>query len=219
LRLLRVLSEMEIERVGGTRPIRVDVRIIAATNRNLVELIKQGKFREDLWFRLNVFPIVVPPLRQRKSDIPALTHYFLRKKMQELNFEEMPVLAQGTIEKLQNYHWPGNVRELENLVERTIILGMTGSPGKPLDFDPFLPQPADNLPQSIPADSNKPIQLDDFVRRHIAEVLKMTGGRVQGKKGAAALLGIHPSTLRNKMKKLHIPYGRKAVHSGRCQGD
>ena len=214
VRLLRVLSNKEIERVGGTRPIHVDIRIIAATHHNLIELVKQEKFREDLWFRLNVFPIVIPPLRQRKSDIPALTHYFLEKKIQELNFDKLPALAPGTIEKLQNYHWPGNVRELENLVERTIILGMTGSPGKPLDFGPLLPQLTDNQPQSAPADSAKPIQLNDVTRNHIAEVLKMTGGRVQGEKGAAALLGIHPSTLRNKMKKLNIPYGRNAEPLG-----
>lgn len=118
----------------------MDIRIIAATHRNLIELVKQGKFREDLWFRLNVFPIVIPPLRQRKADIPALTHYFL-EKMQELNIDERPVLAPGTMEKLQNYHWPGNVRELKNLVERTLILGMTGSYGKALDFGLLLSHP------------------------------------------------------------------------------
>lgn len=221
VRLLRVLQNKEIERVGGTHPIPVDIRIITATHRDLPEMVRQGKFREDLWFRLNVFPITIPPLRQRLSDIPALTRYFMEKKRREMNFHDQPILVPGTLETLQDYHWPGNVRELENLVERTIIKSMTGiknradSPGNPLKFEPLVSESGEFVesakgPPSISPDISKvPLLLDDAMRHHIREVLKMTGGRVQGEKGAATLLGIHPSTLRNRMDKLGIFYGLK----------
>ncbi len=209
IRLLRVLQNKEIERVGGSRPIPVDIRIIAATHRNLPDMVSRGEFREDLWFRLNVFPITIPPLRHRKSDIPALTRYFMGKKAREMNFQEQPVLAPGTLEKLQAYHWPGNVRELENLVERTIIRSLAGSPGKPLAFENLLFRAFHSETEPEPAISNGPLLLDDVMRNHIQSVLKMTGGIVQGERGAAAFLGIHPNTLRNRMNKLGISYGRK----------
>ncbi len=209
VRLLRVLQDKEIERVGGSHPIPVDIRIVTATHRNLPQMVSQGKFREDLWFRLNVFPITIPPLRQRKSDIPALIRYFIDKKTREMNFHEYPVLAPGTIEKLQVYHWPGNVRELENLVERTIIQCMTGSPGRPLEFKTALPEIVNAEKPSGQNIFKDPLLLDDAIRSHIGKALKMAGGKVQGEKGAAALLGLNPSTLRNRMKKLCIPYGRK----------
>ncbi|MCP4118509.1 MAG: AAA family ATPase [Desulfobacteraceae bacterium] len=210
VRLLRVIQNREVERVGGASPIPVDIRIIAATHRNLEEMIQQGKFREDLWFRLNVFPITIPPLRQRKSDIPALTFHFMEKKARELNFSERPVPAPGALEQLQSYDWPGNVRELENLVERSMIKNMTGTMGEHLCFEDMLPgRPEKSIPETrrpVPG----PLLLDEAMGAHIKAVLGMTGGKVQGKKGAAALLGINPSTLRNRMKKLNIPYGRKA---------
>jgi len=208
VRLLRVLQNKEIERVGGTQPIQVDVRILAATHRDLPQMISLGKFREDLWFRLNVFPITIPPLRQRKSDIPALTHFFMEKKAQEMNLPEHPVLAYGTLDELQKYHWPGNVRELENLVERTIIQNMAQAPGKPLTFESL--GSTTNIPaqQTLHHESAGPLILDEVMSNHIRAVLKISAGRVQGENGAAALLGINPNTLRNRMKKLGIAYGR-----------
>lgn len=209
VRLLRVLQNKEIERVGGSGPIPVDIRIIAATHRDLPKLVREGKFREDLWFRLNVFPITIPPLRQRTSDIPALTRFFIEKKVREMNFSRQPVLSAGALEKLQNYPWPGNVRELENLVERTIIRSMAASPDLSLEFEDLQPA-ADTGPVPAEKSGQGPLLLDEVMAAHIKDVLMMTGGRVQGKQGAAALLGIHPNTLRNRMDKLKIPYGRKA---------
>ncbi|MDM8517127.1 sigma 54-interacting transcriptional regulator, partial [Desulfobacterales bacterium HSG16] len=215
VRLLRVLQNKEIERVGGTQPVPVDIRIITATHRNLSEMVSRGKFREDLWFRLNVFPIPIPPLRQRKSDIPALIRYFMEKKAREMNFPEQPVLAPGALEKLHAYHWPGNVRELENLVERTIIRNMASSSEKPekskkpLEFEPFFSAAAENEKHAETNISKGSLLMDDVMRKHIRKVLEIAGGKVQGEKGAAALLGVHPNTLRNRMNKLKIAYGRK----------
>jgi len=121
VRLLRVLQTKEIERVGGATSIPVDVRIISATNRNLQEMIASGRFREDLWFRLNVFPIMIPPLRQRREDIPALVHHLIERKSKELKLTGRPVLAPGAIDRLMAHEWPGNVRELENMIERSLI--------------------------------------------------------------------------------------------------
>jgi len=216
VRLLRVLQTKEIERVGGSRSIPVDIRIIAATHRDLPQLVREEKFREDLWFRLNVFPITIPPLRQRKSDIPALTRFFMDKKTRELNFSTQPALAPGALEMLREYDWPGNVRELENLVERTIIRTMTGSPERLLEFEPLSYVPGTG-PVAAPGPVNMDtvpatLLLDDVMGTHIREVLQMTRGKVQGKNGAAALLGLHPNTLRNRMTKLGIPYGRNSKH-------
>ncbi|MBW2185747.1 MAG: sigma 54-interacting transcriptional regulator [Deltaproteobacteria bacterium] len=208
VRLLRVLQNKEIERVGGTQAIAVDVRIITATHRDLPKMISQGKFREDLWFRLNVFPITIPPLRQRKSDIPALIRFFVDKKTKEMNLHRHPVLAYHMLEKLQDYHWPGNVRELENLVERTIIQNITKDREQPLQFE--LPPSDSNVqpPHRNIEEREWPLLLDDVIRDHILTVLKMSDGRVQGDNGAATRMGINPNTLRNRMKKLGIPYGR-----------
>jgi transcriptional regulator with GAF, ATPase, and Fis domain len=205
VRMLRVLHNREIERVGGTRPVHVDIRIIAATHRNLEEMVKTDRFREDLWFRLNVFPIVIPPLRERLGDIPALVHHFLDVKSRELKLSSYPTLAPGAVDRLMTYHWPGNVRELENVVERGLIL----SKGEPLSFDHLvgmLNPPAHSLPASL---LDEPLRMDDVVGQHIRRVLGMTGGKVHGPGGAARLLGINASTLRNRMNKLGIRYGRK----------
>ena len=121
IRLLRVIQNKEVERVGGTKPIPVDIRVIAATHRNLKEMVSKNEFREDLWFRLNVFPITIPPLRERKEDIHALVQHFAERKSKELKFHTVPTLATGAIDRLKSYHWPGNVRELENVVERALI--------------------------------------------------------------------------------------------------
>ncbi len=213
-RLLRVLEHKEIERLGGSHPIPVDIRVIAATHRDLPKLVREGKFREDLWYRLNVFPILIPPLRERRSDIPALTHYFLEKKTREMNFPRQPVLAPGAMERLKNYPWPGNVRELENLVERTIIRNMTAVPEKPLEFKEVEPDLSSNHALQNPDALKGPYLLDEVISAHIRKVLGMTGGKVQGKDGASEILGIHPNTLRNKMDKLKIPYGRRARFEG-----
>ena len=171
-------------------------------------MIDQGQFREDLWFRLNVFPITIPPLRQRNSDILALTQYFMEKKAQEMNLSKQPILAPGALDRLQAYHWPGNVRELENMVERTIIHNMVGTSSNALEFR-TLYSSSSTTQQDVSHNSSKEsILLDDVTRYHILEVLRMAGGKVKGENGAAALLGVNPSTLRNKMQKLKIPYGR-----------
>ncbi len=211
VRLLRVLQQHEIERVGGSETIPVDVRIIAATHKNLEEMVRIGQFREDLWFRLNVFPIMIPPLRQRAIDIPALVDYFLEQKSKDLKIRKRPSLAPGAIDKLQTYNWPGNVRELQNLVERTLILNQMMDDGSQLSFDP-LPAgstPAENIVLEKEDDGIiRP--LDEVMANHIQKALDKANGKVEGKDGAASMLGINPGTLRGRMKKLKIAYGRGA---------
>jgi transcriptional regulator with GAF, ATPase, and Fis domain len=207
IRMLRVLQYKELERVGGTNPIAVDIRLIAATNRKLEEMVKEKRFREDLWFRLNVFPISIPPLRDRREDIPALVHHFVERKSRELKIPSPPPLAQGVIDRLVGYPWPGNVRELENLVERALILCQ----GAPLTFDD-LPRGEEKTVSAPPGVAeDETLKLDAVVSRHIRRVLEMANGRVHGKGGAAELLGINPSTLRYRMNQLGIPYGRKSA--------
>ena len=204
IRMLKVLQNKEIERVGGSKPIQVDVRIMAATHRNLEEMIRSGQFREDLWFRVNVFPIMIPPLRQRREDIPALVNYFIERKSNELKLQTSPKLAIGAIDRLTGYHWPGNVRELENVVERALILNKDG----PLRFDRFITVRQEDKPPALSAHESEPLNLDEVISSHIQRVLKMTNRKVHGPGGAAELMGINPSTLRNRMNKLGIPYGR-----------
>ena len=204
VRLLKVLQDKEIERVGGVKTISLDIRIVAATNRNLEEMVAKQKFREVLWFRLNVFPIWIPPLRDRQMDIPALIQHFINLKAKELKLGSIPTLSPGAIEPLMNYHWPGNVRELENVVERALILNPSG----PLTFEHLnlgRPRTKAGLPSPMLETDN----LDAVISHHIRHVLAKTKGRVSGSNGAAALLGVNPSTLRNRMKKLGIEYGRK----------
>ena len=209
VRLLRVLENREIERVGGTETIAVDVRIIAATNRDLPAMVRSGKFREDLWFRLNVFPVTIPPLRHRRADIPALVNYFLERKVREMKLPYYPAPAPGEIERLQHYDWPGNVRELANMMERELIRHQTKNPGDPLRFRDFdnSPAPAADSLISLPPEQAL-LNLDDMTRMHICRVMEKTSGKIQGKNGAAAILGLHPSTLRHRMRKLGIPFGR-----------
>jgi transcriptional regulator with GAF, ATPase, and Fis domain len=205
VRMLRVLHSKEIERVGGSESITVDIRIIAATHRNLEEMVKANQFREDLWFRLNVFPIKIPPLRERKEDIPALVHHFIERKSKELRLLKLPTSSHGAIDRLMAYSWPGNVRELENVIERAMILSKNG----PLTFDHLVPLSQDHEASVFQAQEIEPLKLDEVVSRHIQQVLKMTRGKVHGPGGAAELLGINPSTLRNRMDQLGIPYGRR----------
>jgi transcriptional regulator with GAF, ATPase, and Fis domain len=206
VRMLRVLQNREIERVGGTETIPVDIRIIAATNRDLREMIGSKHFREDLFYRLNVFPISIPPLRNRKEDIPELVDYFIRLKSQELKLGMEPKLSPGTIDRLLSYHWPGNVRELENVIERELILNTSG----PLVFkhlDQFM-KPV--LESNADVKKTESLVLDDVISKHIRQVLRLTQGKIHGPEGTAELLGVNPSTLRNRLKKLGIHYGRKS---------
>ncbi|MEK7255517.1 MAG: sigma 54-interacting transcriptional regulator, partial [Bacteroidota bacterium] len=193
VKLLRVLQEGEFERVGGTQTIKVDVRLIAATNRNLEEYVEEGKFREDLFYRLYVFPIYNLPLRERKEDIPALVRHFVEKFNHKLgkHVEEIPSKA---LEELTRYEFPGNVRELENLIERAMIL----SKGKTLAF-----QVANKKTPS----KKEPVlfkTLEEMERTHILEALRRSNGKVSGKGGAADLLDINDKTLNSRMVKLGV---------------
>ena len=215
VRLLRVIQEKEIERVGGTEEIPLDIRIIAATHRSLEAMMAEGRFREDLYFRLRVFPITIPPLRERRGDIPALVQHFMTKNAREMGLVEVPTLAPGSIDRLMSYSWPGNVRELQNVVERSLVL----SGGKPLMFEDL-----DDLgergnrppPPVVPLPNNEEILgLEEIVTEHIRQALEIAGGRVGGERGAARLLKMNPSTLRTKMRKLNIPFGKKGGPSKR----
>ncbi len=209
VRLLRVLQNREIERVGGTATIPINARIISATQRNLEKMIKQGKFREDLWFRLNVFPIMIPPLRQRVDDISALIHHFVDRKSKEMKLHTPPNISPGAINRLRSYHWPGNVRELENVVERALILYQGKDKSSPLTFDHFVFQQTEEKIGIIPGQNDEAITLDEAVSLHIIRTLKATNGKIDGMGGAAELLRINPSTLRAKMKKLGIQRKQK----------
>lgn len=201
VRLLRVLQNKEIERVGGTKIIALDIRIIIATNRNLEKMVRENTFREDLWFRLNVFPIILPPLRERTSDIPALLQHFILQKTKELKLPSIPEIESGSIEILMKYPWPGNVRELENVVERALILNRKG----PISFKHL--QQTSKQKAVITGNTLDSIQtIDDVICQYIQQVLLKTNGKIHGPGGAAELLGINASTLRNRMNKLGIDY-------------
>jgi transcriptional regulator with GAF, ATPase, and Fis domain len=198
VKILRVLQSMELERVGGVQTIRVNVRVIAATHRDLTRMVAAGQFREDLWYRLNVFPVRIPPLRERRVDIPDLAAHFMESRARDLNLLRRPILAPEAIEQLVRYDWPGNVRELCNVVERALIL----SRGAPLSFPNLgLEQDRSTRPR---VGSGTVSTLDEVVADHIRQVLSVTGGRLKGPKGAARLLHLHPSTLRNKMLRLGL---------------
>ena len=205
-RLLRVLQNKELERVGGDQTLTVDARIVAATNRNLEEMVRIGQFREDLWFRLNVYPIHIPPLRERTSDIPAFVNYFIEKKTKELKLPFQPVPDNYEIEKLLRYPWPGNVRELENIVERALINCLAIQDNQQLTFE--INESGANNRSTLEPYSKNIESLDEIIRSHIRRTLLYTNGRVEGKNGAAGLLKVNPSTLRNRMTKLGIPYGK-----------
>lgn len=204
VRLLRVIQEMEIERIGGSKTISLDIRIVAATHRDLTAMTRQNRFREDLLYRLNVFPIIIPPLRQRKMDIPELIDYFIKRKSNEMKMNEIPRPARGTMKALMEYDWPGNVRELENVVERALIRHRGGS----LVLEDFL-APSVMFATEVEPESDRPLApLDIMVKKHIQAALAATQGRISGPKGAAAVLDLHPNTLRSKMQKLGIRQNR-----------
>jgi formate hydrogenlyase transcriptional activator len=193
-KLLRVIQDGEIERLGSPRTIKVDVRIIAATNRNLEEEISKGKFRKDLFYRLNVFPISIPPLRQRTGDIEMLLNFFVDKYNKKTG-KNIKTVPKNILDALQEYHWPGNVRELESVIERAVIT----SPGSSLQ----IPDRFEALKETAPVDEDVKT-LVDLERDHILKVLRQTGWRIEGKSGAAAILDINSSTLRARMRKLNI---------------
>jgi len=210
VKLLRVLQEREFEPVGSNRSVRVDVRIIAATNRNLQASISAGSFRSDLYYRLNVFPLEVPPLRERRSDIPQLAMFFFSRYSRKLG-KRMEGISAAATERLKSYSWPGNVRELQNVIERALILCQ----GPILELEPDLisVSPSEALRDTArevaeatqPAGPSSSIKtLEEVERAHISAVLEQTRGVVEGANGAAKTLGMHPNTLRHRMEKLGI---------------
>jgi DNA-binding NtrC family response regulator len=199
VKLLRVLQEKEIERLGGRETLKIDVRIIAATNRNLEKDIAEGRFRMDLYYRLNVFPIVIPPLRERKEDIPLLTAYFIQAFNQKLG-KQVNDISGMALEKLMKYNWPGNIRELENLVERSMLFT------KGYFIEDILLPVQQKMPMLPGPAEVKTIEENERV--NIIAALKECNGKVSGTGGAAELLNIHASTLNSKIKKLGI----KTVH-------
>ncbi len=221
VRLLRVLQDHQIERVGGKSPVRVDVRIVAATHRDLSAMVRDRTFREDLWYRVNVFPILLPPLRERVEDIPALVRHFAQRAAGRFG---LPAVAPGDadLKLLSAYDWPGNIRELGAVIDRAVILGG----GRSLDVAVALglsrqqrPAPVPSaaatlyevIPESLPAEPppgppapGEIVPLATAMRQHIERALAATAGRIEGKRGAAALLDINPHTLRARMRKLGV---------------
>jgi formate hydrogenlyase transcriptional activator len=212
VKLLRVLQEHEFEPVGSSRPLLVDVRVITATNRNLREAVQAGRFRSDLFYRLNVFPIELPPLRERRSDIPQLVAFCVSRFSKRLG-KKIDGVSRESMENLVNYPWPGNIRELQNVIERAVILSI--DPTLRLDRDLMLvgaatksmETPQTDAPERRQPDLESPkpfLTLDEVDRNHIFAALQHAGGVVDGPKGAARILNLHPNTLRHRMGKLGI---------------
>lgn len=206
VRLLQVLQDGTFERVGGRYPITVDVRIVAATHRDLQEMVKSGRFREDLWYRLAVFPIYLPPLRERLEDIPALARHFAERAAVRFNLP-LQLPTDEDIHLLMSYHWPGNIRELAAVIDRAAILGN----GRGLEVAKALGIHSSKGAHEGTAQNASGAAfptLEDVVRRHIEEALRRCRGRIEGPRGAAALLGVNPHTLRSRMRKLGIAWSR-----------
>jgi formate hydrogenlyase transcriptional activator len=226
VKLLRVLQEQEFEPVGSSRTVRVDVRVIAATNRDLQEALRAGRFRTDLFYRLNVFPIEVPPLRNRRSDIPQLVTFFLARFAKKFG-KRVGSVSPETMERLACYAWPGNIRELQNIIERAVVLcegpileldrdlapvtGAAGHAHKP-ETPPESAGPVVRGGRAGQAASNAEpsdlVTLEEAERRHILAALERTGGVIHGPRGAARILDLHPNTLRSRIEKLGIPVPR-----------
>jgi formate hydrogenlyase transcriptional activator len=211
VKLLRVLQEHEFEPVGSSHTQRVDVRVIAATNRNLREMVEAGRFRSDLFYRLNVFPLQLPPLRERRSDIPQLVALCVSRFAKRFG-KKVEGVSQETMAKLMSYPWPGNIRELQNVMERAVVL--SASPTLRLDKDlvPVVSSegsletaelPAQEARPAAPSPSGLPT-LEEVERSHILAALQQADGVVDGPKGAAKILDLHPNTLRHRMSKLGI---------------
>ncbi|ALO16947.1 Formate hydrogenlyase transcriptional activator [Salinivirga cyanobacteriivorans] len=192
-KLLRVLQENEFERVGGTKTTKTNFRLIAATNRNLEKAVQQGEFRSDLYYRINIIPIKLPPLRDHLEDIPLLVGHFI-EKLNKTSHKTIDTIPQKALKKLQAYQWPGNIRELQNIIERAHVL----SPANKLQIDDWF-----QLPQPQTAE-NEPTALHEQEKKHILKVLKSTNWKIRGENGAARLLDIKPTTLESRMKKLNI---------------
>jgi transcriptional regulator with GAF, ATPase, and Fis domain len=195
---LRVVQEGQVERLGSPRTVDVDVRIIAATNRDLADEVREGRFRRDLFYRLNVFPITLPSLRDRRSDIQLLVRYLVSRLAPALR-KRIEVIPPEVMRMLETYDWPGNVRELENVLQRAIIL----SHGTTLSLSEAW------LPAREPMPIGEGVTLLEVERRHIVHVLNASSWRIEGSGGAAAVLGMKPSTLRSRMAKLGIARPRK----------
>lgn len=199
VKLLRVLQEREFERIGGRQPLRADVRVIAATNRKLEKEIAEGRFRLDLYYRLNVFPIILPPLRERKEDIPELAQHFAFRYARKIG-KAVTDISPRAMQELMAYQWPGNIRELQNLLERCVLL-TSGT----VIRETFLPPLAETNTTAVMPSEDGPIKtIEENERDHILAVLKKCNGKVWGPGGAAELLGVPPTTLHSKMKKLGI---------------
>jgi formate hydrogenlyase transcriptional activator len=222
-KLLRVLQEQEFERVGSSHTLKTDVRVIAATNRDLATAIGAGEFRQDLYYRLNVFPVGLPPLRDRADDIPLLVQHFVEKYAPRVG-RTIEAISRDAIEQLQRYAWPGNIRELENLVERGLILAtstefcvapaMLPSTAPPLRPAPVASAPAAvSVPRSAARDTGLPVEADlnAVQREHILQTLQATHWVIEGERGAARRLGLKPATLRHRMKKLGISRAAQAA--------
>jgi len=212
-KLLRVLEEGEFERVGGSHTLKVDVRVIAATNRNLEEAVRMGDFRSDLYYRLNIFPITLPPLRERKEDVPVLVTHLVKQLSQKLG-KTIETISQDTMAKLRNYPWPGNVRELRNVIERAVII----TQGSQLRLIDDLDSQALELDLHEEAALHGALvvggTLEQTEYNLIMQTLKNVHWKVEGPGGAAELLNIHPSTLRSRMRKLHIERPRYSAQTG-----
>jgi formate hydrogenlyase transcriptional activator len=187
-----VIQYKEFERLGSAQTIKVDVRIVATTNRNLEEEVRKGRFRQDLYYRLNIFPITVPPLRQRKEDIPLLVQTFTERYAKKMG-KQITHIPTETMKALQDYPWPGNIRELESIIERAVIL----CPGTVL----LLADKLENAPLPFSSGMNT---MKEVERNQLLKSLSETRWRIEGNNGAAAILGLHPSTLRARMQKLGI---------------
>jgi transcriptional regulator with GAF, ATPase, and Fis domain len=210
VRFLRVLQDGFVERVGGNKPVHVDVRVVAATHRDLATMVRERTFREDLWYRLAVFPILLPPLRQRRDDIPEMAVHFAERAAMRFGLAAVSPTVDD-VQLLQAYDWPGNIRELGAVIDRAVILGE----GRRLEIAKALGWNAGNPVERIgPAFTDAPINeagglsdvlsLDEAVRQHICAVLRRTRGRIEGPNGAAAMLEINPHTLRARMRKLNV---------------
>jgi formate hydrogenlyase transcriptional activator len=197
-KLLRVLQEQEFERLGSTRTHQVDVRLVAATNRNLVEMVRRNEFRSDLYYRLNVFPIPLPPLRARREDIPALVEHFVEIYARRMG-KQIDEISSETMSELTSYAWPGNIRELQNFIERSVILS-SGS---------VLQAPFESLKAAATTLAQEAVTLEEAERNHIRKILEQTRWVVSGPNGAAARLGIKRSTLYFRMQKLGISRSKK----------
>ena len=205
-KLLRVLQEQEFERLGSSRTIRVDIRIVAATNQNLHQMVRERRFRADLFYRLNVFPIALPPLRERPEDIPLLVQHFVRKCAARMN-KEVSHISEEVMEALRHYDWPGNIRELQNVVERAVIISS----------GPNLEIPSGELKRMVADGTPTPTRtLDEVQRDHIVEVLRQSGEVLGGCNGAAVRLGLPRTTLIYRMRKLGIAQDRVVRAKSAC---